>query len=144
MPIAGPLAAPASQAVLGAGATLSVNTGSGLVVVAEVKDINGPGFKVGTVKISNLTSPGMREEKRPGWLDAGQVTLQCNYTALQYATLLNTLQLQYPWRITTNQGSHWDFTAHITEISSEIPLEEAISMPITLDITGTPAPLFTA
>jgi hypothetical protein len=128
----------ASAAIPAAGSSLLLNTGGGFVTVAEVKDINGPGIKVGVLKATNLLSPSFAEEKKPGWIDGGTVEVQANLTPAQYATLLATLRIQYTWRVLFSNGSRWDFTGHIVAIASDLPLEDIIEMPFSIELTGLP------
>lgn len=135
----------ASTAQIGAGSFLQLNTGGGLVTVAEVKDINGE-QELGTAKATHLLSPGVMVEKKPAWLDPGKVTIQANFTKAQYAILYAAQQARaiYAWTITTGGGSIATFSGHITKLGMNIPLEEVIEMPFDIDITGFPAPTFTA
>ncbi len=126
------------MAVIGAGSKLQVSISSSLTDVAEVVSINGPQITFTDVDITNLQSANVFKEFMAGFGDGGTVVLDCNFTAAQMTTLYGMVRVTQVWRVLFSNASKWDFSGYINAISTDIPLDEEINMPISIKVTGKP------
>lgn len=123
--------------------------GSTFAAWAEVTEINGPGIKVGSTELTNLNSPNAAKEKTPGLIDAGQLTLKCNFTKVQYALMLTNLRtkgmalkITFPLVGAEITASTLTGTGFIAELGIAIPEDDRITNDVTIEWSG--LPVFTA
>jgi hypothetical protein len=132
------------------GTVLQVDaTGGGTYAdVAEVIDIMGPKVTVSSVKTTHLTSANAFHEKIPGLGDAGQLTFNLRFHKTQFNTLYGYLRSTKDWRVklplidSEATNSRWDADGFIVEIGTEMPEDDKIIAPVTIELTGKPT--FTA
>jgi len=126
------------MAITGAGGKLQVTIASVLTDVAGVYSIKGPDITVDAINVSTLQSTNVFKEFISGFGDGGSVTLECRYTAAQFSTLYGLIRATQVWRVLFSDGSKWDFSGLLTAMSTDIPLEEDVTMPMTIKVTGKP------
>jgi len=133
-----------STAFIGYGSTLGfADTQAGsYTTVAQVVDIQGPGIEIPGVKITNQDSVSAAQEKLPGLADAKQIKIKLIYLKTAVTTLYGLYRLQKFWKITYPDASTWIGFGHITMYDPNAPLEDAIVMEITIELSG--KPVFTA
>ena len=115
-------------------------------VLAEVIEIEGPGFKVTSVDLSNLNSPSHAREFRAGFTDAGEITLKLTFTQSAYITLLSYLNYSLQaWQITLplvgSQSTAAKVTGygHISSLGQAIPEDDRITNDVTIKVSGMPS-----
>jgi hypothetical protein len=123
--------------VLGAGATLQVNL-SGWQTLGNITAINGPEIETDDVNITNLSSPNLFKVWMAGWADAGVAEMEANFDPGTFATLYAQIRVSNSWQIVFSNGSKWTFTGYLKNIKTENPLEEQVTMPFSIKITGQP------
>lgn len=113
--------------------------------IAEVIDVNGPGYSKDVIDVSHASSPDKYREKIAGFIDAGEVTLTANMTQSDFASLLALLEAEalnnYKLTIPDDNFSTLPtivFAAHITSLSSPIPTQDKVTMDVTFTISGKP------
>jgi hypothetical protein len=124
--------------VLGAGAILSYFSGGIYNSVANVKSIGGLDISYSDVDTTNLANVNRWKTSLAAWADAGVIPCECNFAATMFNTLLNLGGQTNTWRITFSNGSKWDFTGYINALKTEIPLEDIITMPFAIKVSGQP------
>lgn len=127
------------------GTTLGMDPagGSSYTTVVEVRKIDRSSLKVTSSSMFNLSSPSAHEEKRPGKADAGQMTLTLTWTKTQYATFLTnvrkalmTFKITYPLVGAEVTASTETFAGHIGEFGVAVPEDDAITVDVTIEISG--------
>lgn len=112
--------------------------------IAEVFRISGPGFKVGSSNMTNLNSPNAAKEKKPGFIDAGEVSIGVTWTKAVYNSAVGALRKTLNWKLifplvgAEVTASSVTFSGHLTGIPLEVPDDDRISHTITIDVTGLP------
>lgn len=132
----------------GYGVALGVGDGASTEVftaIAEVIDVNGPGYSKDTIDVSHSTSPGKFREFISGFLDAGEVTLTANMTQSDYASLLTLMKLEasnnFELTIPDDNFSTKPtivFAGLITSLASPMPTQDKVTMDVTFKVTGEP------
>lgn len=128
--------------VLGAGAVLQLNQSGTYGSLANITSIGGPEAECDDVNVTNLTSANMFKEWIAGWADAGLAEMEANFDPATFALIYSQLRIANAWRIILSNGSKWDFTGYLKRIKTDNPLEEQVTAPFAIKITGKPT--FTA
>lgn len=117
---------------------------SGASVIGELRDFDGPGITGETVDITHNTSPSGYREYAPGLADGGEVTIDAVWTTAAYAALFALVRSTRAWRITLpdSGAATIDFLGQLTGLGVASPMSDAITMPITIKVSG--LPVFTA
>jgi predicted secreted protein len=136
---------------------MSVSTGIGTTLgwlstlpatytlIAEVRNVGGPGFTRDSVERTHLGSTGGYREFFPGLRDGGEIEFELNLDFEQashspstglFSTYeddtIHTFQLTFP------DGTICEFDGFITDFEFDIPLDDLITSSVTLKITGAP------
>lgn len=130
----------ASSAISGVGTTFSRWDGSEWVSIAEITSIKGPGMKRDTIEVTNMDSLGGYKEFIAGFRDSGTISLSMNFTRAGYDALkadfesnvLSYYEIVLPDTVATS----FEFTGLVTEVPLTIGAKDAISMDVSIQITG--------
>ena len=129
-----------SAAVLGYNVDFSIYNGSTYTQVAEVTNITWPGYKRDAIDVTFMDSTSGFREFIPGLKDAGEVTVEMNWSpsatdpiiAALTADAVGQFKLQY------NAGVNVVFKAIVTSYEMQSPLGEKLSATATFKVTGVP------
>lgn len=120
---------------IGYGASVTFNS----VALGQSVDIKGPAIKIPSVKITNNDSTNSAQEKIPGLIDGGQVTI----TFIKYHTntnaLYGVLRTQATLVITYGDTHSWTCSsAFLTSLETGAPLEDAETIDAVFEVSGKP------
>lgn len=125
---------------IGDGASTEVFTS-----IAEILDVAGPTYSKDTIDVSHASSPDKYREFIAGFIDAGEVTVSANMTQSDFASLLALLELEplNNYKLTIPDSNFTTkptilFAAHVTALSSPIPVEDKVTMDVTFKVSGKP------
>lgn len=127
----------ATQTSIGYGSSLKLEA----VVVAEVYEINGPSIEGSDVEATHMDSPSGYREYIPGLLDPGAVDITLNYTKAQCAALIAVFRQKKNWTITYPDASTWTFTGYLNAFGPSDPVDDRMTIAVTIKLAG--APTFT-
>lgn len=113
-----------------------------LVPFAEVTEQTPPATSRDSVDFSHFGSPDLHREFKPGWSDAGEMTLTYNLVPglmddAVIATHMATRMVE-PWRIVYPNGAKLDFKAFATNHERATPMDDKMTGSATLKVTGKP------
>lgn len=128
--------------VLGAGAVLQLNQSGTYNSLANITSIGGPEVETDDINVSNLSTADLFKVFLAGWSDGGLAEMEANFDPTTFATLYAQVRVSNQWRIVFSNGSKWDFTGYLKNIKTDNPLEEQVTMPFSIKISGKPT--FTA
>ena len=123
------------------------STGAGVfVTIASVEDLSGPGRSRNMIDVSAHDSPDKYREFVKGMKDGGEVTATINYRPgetthqqldadFEEDDLRDYQLMMLPGDVDEHT---WDFTAGISEISDEFPLDDKMAREVTFKISGKP------
>ncbi len=134
----------ASSAISGVGVKFQrsdTGTSSGSYSdIAEINSITGPDKSRATIDVTSLDSTGGYREFIAGFRDGGEVTLQMNFTRNTYDDMNDDFESDslVDYRLVMSDASKttFDFKALVTAIGLAIPLDDKITAPVTLKISG--------
>jgi predicted secreted protein len=130
-----------TQAAIGYGTLFKIRTSTGpdvFTTIGEQASVTPFGIAVDSVDASHEESPGAWREFIPGLKDGGEVSLEIHYVpgGTAEATLLAALGTTKVCRVVFPSGAQANFSAFITEMSAETPLDDKMVMSVTLKLTG--------
>jgi predicted secreted protein len=123
------------------------STGSGsFVTIASVEDLSGPSRTRNMIDVSAHDSPNKYREFVKGMKDGGEVTATINYRpgetthqALDADFEEDELRDYQLVMLPGDDDEHtWEFTAGISDISDEFPLDDKMAREVTFKISGKP------
>lgn len=126
------------------GVQLKIGDGGGIEVfttIAEVRDVSGPQFALGTEEVTAHDGTGWRESVST-LKDGGDITFDLNFnnaatqTAL-YTDFANATRRNFQLVIPTTVPKTLAFAAFVTGFEMGLPVEGAITASVTLSITNT-------
>lgn len=129
------------------GTTLKIGGTAGTAVI-NVESIEGPEQTVEMLDMTAHDSGSSYREKRPSFIDAGEVTLRIQWDpndathknaagGLRYLLAQRTsssFSITYP----TTPAASDVFTAYVTKFVPSAPFDDKLMADVTLDITGAP------
>ena len=134
-----------SDAFSGVGTTFSrgdsiSSSDPAFTAIAEINSIDGPNKTRDTIDVTSLDSTGGYREFIPSFRDAGEVTLEMNFTIVGY-NLLNTdfeSESSREYKITFSDAANtvFEFDAYVTSLGTAIQMDDKVTAPVTLKITG--------
>jgi len=141
-----------TEAMLGYGLSLQRGTGSGTTITyadtgLEIRDFTAPAFTRSTVDVTNHRSPGFSLEYIPGMIDTGECSFTVNYVPANSADPAKPLGMlleqlyaagNSPWRIRYADGTFEEFLGSVTGYSRSIPVNDAMTADITMQVSGRP------
>ncbi len=134
----------ATGAIKGIGTLMQIGDGGGpevFTTIAEVLSISGPTESRETIDVTNMDSAGNRREKISALIDSGSVSFDMNFTGSnaeqnQLKTDMEAGTLRNFKIIMPGSARTFDFSALITELSKEFPVDSQITASVTLEISG--------
>jgi len=132
----------ASNAVSGVGTTFkrsNMLSSPTFAAIAEINSIKGPDKKRNVIDVTSLDSTGGYREFIAAFRDGGQVAMDMNFTRAGYDDMnddfeIETLvdyQIVFPGSIGT-----FEFSGLVTDIGNSIPLDDKITMSVTIKVSG--------
>jgi len=132
-----------TNAISSVGASFKQGDGSSnesFDAVAEINSITGPSKTRDTIDVTSLDSAGGYKEFIASFRDAGEVTLNMNYTRDAYEAMNTAFEsdssVNYQIVMPDTGATTYDFAAFVTGVPITIPLIDKITMDVTLKITG--------
>lgn len=108
--------------------------------IAEITSISGPGMSRETIDVTNLDSTGGYREFIASFRDAGEVTLNMNFTHTGYVLLKGDFEsndLRYYKIVFPNTTQTiFSFSGLVTQIPVDIPLDDKVTATCTIKISG--------
>jgi predicted secreted protein len=123
------------MAIIGAGAQLQLFSGS-YTAVAGVRAIKGPDGQWHPIDVTVLASPSRSKVFLSGFYDGQTVELDIVYDHIQFATLQTQGGVANVWRIVFSDNSKWDFSGFITALATDNPLEDEVTSPMSIKVSG--------
>jgi len=129
-----------SQAISGVGTEFHRWNGSHWDAIAEITAIKGPGPKREQIEVTSLDSIGGYKEFIAGFREAGSITLSMNFRRDNYDLMLldfesNDLQ-NYEIILGDDLMTSFEFTGLVTELPLNITAKDAVTMDVTILISG--------
>ena len=132
-----------SDAIAGVGAQFLLGDGTsseGFDALAEVNSITGPSMSREQIDVTSLDSTDGYREFIGGFRDAGEITLNMNFTRDNYVTLMGefedddsrNMQIVFP----DTDATTLDFAGVVTDLPITIPTDDKITVDVTIKITG--------
>jgi hypothetical protein len=112
--------------------------------VAQVRSISGPGVSGNDVDTTTLDSSSNFRTFTAGLLDPGELTFAIAYdpTAVSHTRLYRYCHDRYTanWKVAEGStgGTVTSFVGYIKGMSREIPIDDMITMDVTIKLTGKP------
>lgn len=130
-----------TNASIGYGTFLKFRTSTGpdvYTTIGEQTNVTPFGISVDSIDASHEASPSATREFIPGLIDSGEASFEIQYVpgGTAEAALLAALRTTQVCRTVFPNGAHVDYSAFITEMSPEAPLDDKMVMSITMKITG--------
>ena len=129
-----------SNAFSGIGTIFNRWNGSEWVAIAEINSISGPSSTRETIDVTTLDSTGGYREFISNLRDAGDVSLNMNFTAATYELMKDDFEdddvQQYQIVLPDADGTTLEFEGLVTELPIEIPLDDKVSGNITIKVSG--------
>lgn len=130
-----------TQAAIGYGTLFKIRTSTGpdvYTTIGEQASVTPFGIAVDSIDATHEESSGAWREFIAGLKDAGETSLEIHYVpgGTAEATLLAALGTTKVCRVVFPSGARADFSAFITEMSAETPLDDKMVMSVTLKLTG--------
>lgn len=133
----------ASSAISGVGTKFRRWSGSAWVDLAEVNTINGPTMSRETIDVTSLDSIGGYREFITGFRDAGTVTFGMNFTRANYELIKADFESDsiqnYEILLPDTDATSLEFEGIVTECPLTIPMDDKITIDVTIKISGKPA-----
>jgi len=132
----------ASLAVAGVGTSFRRWDETNWVEIAEIKSITGPSKSRTTIDVTSLDSTGGYNEFIGGFRDGGSVVLAMIFRRDTYEIMNNdfessTLQ-NYEILLPDDESTSFEFEGLVTELPLTISPEDAITVDVTIKISGQP------
>jgi len=134
-----------SDGLIGAGTTFQRKADSSVNTfhdIGEVTKISGPALSKSSVEMTHMKSTARYREFKPGLRDAGDVTVEFNFTQAAYGQLLadyeSNLTHFYRMVFPDTYASQWDIEAFTTDLPLDVPMDDKITCKVTFKITGQP------
>ena len=126
-----------SDGISGFGTTLS---GATTGAVAQIRSISLPGMEVGEIDVTTMASTSGWAEFVAGIKNAGEITLDLLYFKTLHNTLLTRIGAAVEnWTITFPDSATFVVAGYISSIGIESPHDDAMTMPVTIKLSGVPA-----
>lgn len=131
----------ASNGIIGFGTVFSYSADDVTYTdLAELVDVKPPETTVGAAKFTHNGSPNAHHEYKPGLAEGGEPTFKLWFAKAGYATLKGFLRTTKYWKITypdlATTASTDKFQGFISKIGKECPMEEGISVEVSIKISG--------
>jgi len=108
--------------------------------IAEINSIGGPEKTRDTIDVTSLDSTGGYREFITSFRDAGEVTLEMNFTRDGYMDLdddfASDSSVNYQIVLPDTGNTTLDFAAYVTSLGMAVPMDDKVTASVTLKITG--------
>lgn len=129
-----------TQAISGVGTEFHRWNGSTWDAIAEITSIKGPGPKREQIEVTSLDSTGGYKEFIAGFRDNGSISLTMNFRRSNYDLLLADFDSDVPQNyeiiLKDAVNTSFEFEGLVTELPLTIGAKDAITMDVTILITG--------
>ena len=120
-----------------------VDVHDGYSAIAEINSISGPGMTRDTIDVTNLDSTGGYREFIASFRDAGDITLDMNFTYAGYLVLKNDFESDtlrfYKIVLPDVAQTIFKFSGLVTQIPVNIPMDDKVTATCTIKISGSVA-----
>lgn len=129
------------MAIIGVGAKLEYESGSGWAEVANCKSVNFPGFNVTSVETTNLSNVDFGKSYIPGMIDGNTITFSCEFTDANYTALSGLVRDLLGWRVSSPSGESVTVTCDgfLTSLEVALAPDEEVMINGTIKMTGVPS-----
>lgn len=114
---------------------------STFTAIAEINSISGPTMSRGTIDTTSLDTTGGYRTFIGGFRDAGEITLEMNFTLAGYLLLKSdfesALQKAYQIVLPDTNETTFDFNGFVTALPLNISPDDKITASCTIKISGT-------
>jgi len=108
--------------------------------IAEVNSISWGGMSRAIIDFTNLNSTGGYREFKGGFRDAGELTLNMNFTRDGYDQMKDDFEsddLRYYQIVLPDDGqTTFEFLGLVTAIPFDIPTDDKITVSVTIKVSG--------
>ena len=134
-----------TNAFSGVGTTFARGAGNtsgseDFTTIAEINSISGPNKTRSTIDVTSLDSTGGYREFITSFRDAGEVTLEMNFTRDGYEDMNTDFEsdtiVEYRITLPDTGNTILDFTGYVTALGSSIPLDDKVTASVTIKISG--------
>lgn len=123
---------------IGYGSLLKISIADVYTTIGEQIDVTPPGVSVDSIDASHEGSASAHREFIPGLADAGEISFELHYVPTgtaeeQLYDMLRTTQL---CRSVFPSGAYASYSAFITSMEPETPIDDKMVMAVTMKVTG--------
>lgn len=130
----------ASQAISGIGAEFHRWNGSHWDTISEITSIKGPGMKRDTIDVTSLDSVDGYKEFIAGMREAGTISLGMNFSRANFDLMKEDFESEdlqnYEIILPDDDLTSFEFTGLVTELPLNVTVKDAVSMDVTIQISG--------
>lgn len=131
------------MALAGVGVQFRRWSGSAWVPLAEVNSIEGPTMSRDFIDTTALDTVGGYRTYITGFRDAGDVTLNMNFTRTTYDAMIadfeSSLPQNYEIVIPDDDHTSIEFEGYVTEVPLSISPDDKITANVTIKVSGQPS-----
>ena len=121
--------------------TESSSAGEVYASIAEINSIDGPNKSRETIDVTSLDSTDGYREFITSFRDSGEVTLEMNFTRDGYDQMNDDFESDsakmYRIKLPDAGNTTFEFSAYVTSLGLGIQMDDKVTAPVTLKITGT-------
>lgn len=127
-----------SDASIGHGILFEIKDAGDYVTIGQSAAITPPNLSVDSVDASHTQSPNARREYIPGMVDEGETSQTFLFVpgSAGMALLRSKVRQIVECRETFPNGVKWDFSAFVTDISPDTPIDDKMTNDVTWKLTG--------
>ncbi len=108
--------------------------------IAEINSISGPNMTRDTIDTTALDTAGGYRTFITSFRDAGEVVLAMNFTVVGYGLMKADFEaaatVNYKITLGNTAASTLDFAALVTNLGTGVPLDDKVSIDVTLKVSG--------
>lgn len=110
------------------------------VAIAEVNSISGPNMSRDTIDVTSLDSTGGYREFIGGFRDAGEVSLEMNFTLNGYDQMKDDFEssatMFYQIVLPDTGNTTLQFEGLVTSLGTEVPMDDKVTCSVTIKVSG--------
>ena len=118
----------------------SDSSGALFATLAEVVSISGPNMSRSTIDVTSLDSTGGYKEFIASFRDAGEVSLELNFTRDTYLTLKTDFESStrkaYQIVLSDTGATTFEFSGLVTALGMAVPMDDKVQATATVKISG--------
>jgi len=108
--------------------------------IAEINSIAGPDKTRDTIDVTSLDSAGGYREFITTFRNAGEITLEMNFTRAGYEDMDDDFEsddsVNYRVVLPDTGATQLDFAAYVVALGMAVPLDDKVTASVTIKITG--------